>query len=71
LTAARRLRGGLHEPIYRMLREGPHAAHDVAAVLLTAHFPESLHIDILERAGLDPGGELLLAARPRRDPHSA
>jgi putative restriction endonuclease len=47
------VRGGFPEPIYDFLREHPNLVADLAHQLLDAHFPASLHDDILRAVGLD------------------
>lgn len=47
-------RGGLTEPVYKLLRADRRLLSEVARDLLSAHFPESLHDDILLAVGIDP-----------------
>lgn len=57
--------GGLVPEAYEMLRSEPRLLHEIAHELLTAHFPDTLHADVLAAVGLD---ELELVRRRRRDP---
>lgn len=59
--------GGFPEPIYQLLRERPDLVGELAHRLLDAHFPSSLHDDILNAVGLDitPAHR---PERPSRDP---
>lgn len=52
VAQARTLRGGFPTEVWQLLRDDPDLAADIAARLLTAHFPTSLHSGILERVGL-------------------
>ncbi len=62
-----KVRGGLPEPIYDTLRADPRLASEVARDLLSAHFPETRHDDILQAVGLDP--EFAAGSRRKmRDP---
>lgn len=56
--------GGFSAPIYAALRSDPSLAREVAQRLLSAHFPESIHPDILNAVGL-PTVEATGAAAPR------
>lgn len=47
------IKGGFSVPFYEALRRDPLLLHQVATALLTAHFPPSLHEEILTAAGLD------------------
>ena len=57
--------GGLVPEAYAMLRSDPRLLHEVAHGLLTAHFPDSMHADVLAAVGLD---EMEIVRRRRRDP---
>jgi len=60
-----RIGGGLLPDLYEAVRSDPGLLHDIAADLLEAHFPESLHPEILEAVGLAWGAT---SAPARRDP---
>ncbi|MBK8489726.1 MAG: HNH endonuclease [Saprospirales bacterium] len=45
--------GGFPEPIYQQLRDHPGELQELAQYLLNAHFPESIHQDILDAIGLN------------------
>lgn len=47
------IKGGFPPPIYEAFRRNPLLVRQVAQALLTAHFPASLHDDILSAVGLD------------------
>lgn len=49
-----RAEGGFPSPLYTALKSDPSLAREVAQRLLTAHFPESIHADILNAVGLPP-----------------
>ncbi len=55
-------RGGLPEKLFLKLRKDPATALDIARSLLGAHFPETLHRDILRAVGID-GAEAQNAGR--------
>ncbi|PQJ34717.1 hypothetical protein BSZ35_08995 [Salinibacter sp. 10B] len=57
------IRGGFPEDIYESLREDPGLRRSIARLLLSSHFPSSLHEDIAVAAGLD-----LESASTYRDP---
>lgn len=57
--------GGLLPDLYEAFRSDPGLLQDVATDLLDAHFPESLHAEILEAVGL---GVLPVTTPARRDP---
>lgn len=57
--------GSFTEDILGSLRNSPATIARIAKEILTRHFPESLHAEILERVGLSLGGS---AARNSRDP---
>lgn len=44
--------GAFTHPVLAILREHPALINEIASTLLNAHFPESLHFDILEEVGL-------------------
>jgi putative restriction endonuclease len=52
--------------IERRLRSSPRLVHEISDRVLEAHFPESLHSDILDAVGLSR--ELETVTRRRRDP---
>ena len=58
--------GGFSEDICRALTANPMFASELAQRLLSAHFPETLHQDILDAVGLD--GAFAANVRVRRDP---
>ena len=47
------IKGGFPAPIYEAFRRNPLLVRQVAQALLTAHFPASIHEDILSAVGLD------------------
>lgn len=57
-------RGGFPDDIYQALRDVPQLRRETARLLLSSHFPSSLHDDITTAVGLDLEG----AASERRDP---
>jgi len=56
--------GGLLPDVYVAVTKDPDLARDLALGLLAAHFPETLHEEILEQVGFDTA----VAAAARRDP---
>lgn len=58
--------GGFPESTARLLRSSPHLIADAAQRLLDAHFPETLHPDILAAVGLNLDRET--TTRKARDP---
>lgn len=56
--------GGFTEEVYRVLVCDPHLVKELAEDLLSDHFPESLHEDILNQVGLDLG----FGQKTTRDP---
>ena len=67
----RGVRGGLPEPLYRLLAADPVSARLAARRLLDEHFPVSMHQHILEAVGLWGVAEQEVRAsrRLRRDPN--
>jgi putative restriction endonuclease len=65
------VKGGLTEPLHRMLAGDPANARLAARRLLDEHFPTSMHQHILEAVGLwdTPEPEYTASRRLRRDPH--
>lgn len=62
-------RGHLSQDILEQLRSNPCLIEQTAQRLLEAHFPQSLHDDIVNAIGLDTRSrELSVVSRPRRDP---
>lgn len=62
-------RGGFIPEIATELRSDPSGAYVIAHAVLDAHFPPSIHDDILAAVGLDePLGTPVIAPRRRRDP---
>ena len=57
--------GGLLPDVYALVRSDTRLLHEVAHELLVAHFPDTVHADILDAVGLD---ELELIRRRKRDP---
>ena len=68
LTVTRQLEGGFSEPIWRLLQRDEGLVRDVADRLLAAHFPPSIHEDLLDRVGLHDLEQPLLRKAQRRDP---
>ena len=71
------VRGGLAEPLHRLLRRQPGLVREAADRLLHGHFPESMHDAIRERVGLPRQAEAetmmvregeAKSPQPRRDP---
>lgn len=60
----KKARGGFPQDLYEVLRESPQLRHEIIQLLLSAHFPSSLHEDIATAVGLNLDG----AASQRRDP---
>lgn len=52
---SKNVEGGFPDPVYRFLRHRPDLVGELAHRLLDAHFPASLHDDILGAVGLDLG----------------
>lgn len=66
---AARARGHLAQDIVAKLRSEPHLIEQAAQRLLDAHFPQSLHDDIVDAIGLTTRStDSSLTARRRRDP---
>ena len=67
----RGIKGGLPEPLYRLLAMDPASARLAARRLLDAHFPVSMHQHILEAVGLwgVAEEEVRASRRHRRDPN--
>jgi len=57
-------RGGFPEDIYQAFRDEPRLRREIARLLLSSHFPSSLHEDIATAVGLDLEG----TTSERRDP---
>lgn len=57
-------RGGFPDDIYQAFRDDPELRREIARLLLSSHFPSSLHEDIATAVGLDLEG----TASQRRDP---
>lgn len=70
ITDLRRLHAVGHLPpeVVRRLRENPRLAHEIGERVLEAHFPESLHADILDAVGLARDVVMETVTRRRRDP---
>lgn len=70
LTDARRDNpvGRFPDAVLRLLRAQPALVAETAYTLLDAHFPPTLHEDILTAIGLDPEGAARGSKRPGRDP---
>jgi putative restriction endonuclease len=67
---ARSACGGFTSDVHRLVSRSPALAHRLANLLLEAHFPDSMHEDILAATGLDvePPVERFEPASPPRDP---
>jgi len=59
-------KGGFPKPVYKLLRSNPDLVSELAHRILDAHFPASLHDEILTAVGLDPSPSRTV--RPSRDP---
>ena len=57
--------GGFEPEVYQILKADPALSIEIARELLDAHFPASLHEDILETVGIDT--DTLSPARGKRD----
>jgi len=66
VRALRAVRGGFPEPIDELLRNRPELVADLAATVLQAEFPPSVHEELLARVGLDAAPTAL--PRRGRDP---
>ena len=58
--------GGFPEPIDLLLRNDPKLAFEIIQNLLDAHFPDSLHGDILQTVGIE--FPIQISKRKKRDP---
>lgn len=66
---ANHVRGGFSRPVFDALRESERLRSDLTRLILEAHFPESLHGDILAATGIvlaESGTRLEPATLPRR-----
>lgn len=45
--------GGFNDEVYELFRNNPSLVHEVAKMVLSSHFPETIHEDILAAVGLD------------------
>jgi putative restriction endonuclease len=61
----RGVQGGFEPEVYRVLQADPALCIEVARELLDAHFPASLHADILEAVDIET--DVLTASRCKRD----
>jgi putative restriction endonuclease len=68
VSQARLLQGGFPVEMWQLLRDDPVLVREVAERLLAAHFPASLHEDVLDRVGLGDLAEAPLRKAQRRDP---
>jgi putative restriction endonuclease len=59
------VQGGFEPEVYRVLQADPTLCVEVARELLDAHFPASLHDDILQAVGIETDG--FLTTRRKRD----
>jgi putative restriction endonuclease len=59
------VQGGFEPQVYQILQSDPGLSLEVARELLDAHFPASLHEDILQAVGIDP--DTLTTPRVKRD----
>ncbi|MEO1270802.1 MAG: phosphorothioated DNA-binding restriction endonuclease [Myxococcota bacterium] len=57
--------GGFSQEAHATLTDHPEGVHQITARLLAAHFPASLHEDILNAVGMP----WVVVTRPQRDPH--
>ena len=58
--------GGFTEPIARCLQNDPGLAFEISRELLDAHFPSSIHEDILQAVGIE--FPVQISRRKKRDP---
>ena len=58
--------GGFKTEVFDVLRKSPKLAYEIARDLISSHFPDSFHEDILEAVGLE--SSLVGAKHRRRDP---
>lgn len=63
------VRGGLPEPVYRLLDGNPELIQRTAQKILDGHFASSLHQSICDAVGLDRHVEISEKLRRRRDPN--
>jgi len=63
-----RATGGLPDVYFQALRDDPGVLDEAARTLLEAHFPPSMHEDLLDAVGLELGPEAGEGRRRRRDP---
>lgn len=70
ITDLRRLHAVGHFPpdVAQRLRANPQLVHEIGERVLDAHFPESLHTDILDAVGLPREVVMETVTRRRRDP---
>jgi putative restriction endonuclease len=66
VLVAHEARASFSNDVRDALRSDPSLVREIASRLLEGHFPESLHGDILEAVGLQPG--VALQAGTKRDP---
>lgn len=57
--------GGLVPDAYGLVRSDPRLLHEISALLVDAHFPDSVRDDVLSAVGLD---DLEVVRRRKRDP---
>jgi len=71
LTAMRELKGGFPDDVQSFLSAHPAAIQDLARAILSQHFPETLHQDILDEVGMvvSPGRVQAGAAEERAPSH--
>jgi hypothetical protein len=60
--------GGFPQPIYEAFRRDPQVLSGIARQILDAHFPSSIHDDILEAVGLDLDADTYTTTRKAHDP---
>ena len=68
---ARQARGGFPQELQRVLQASPPLVHRLADQLLSAHFPETTHEDILASVGLDLPDVVALERTPKSRPRDA
>lgn len=68
LRLARELDGGFPASVWQRVTTDEVLVREIAACLLDAHFPPSLHDDLTERVGLDDVWHVVTRPGPRRHP---
>jgi putative restriction endonuclease len=59
------VQGGFAPDVYRVLKTDPALCLEITRELLDAHFPTSVHDDILQAVGIETDGRMVMAGRKR------